>query len=39
MDHNKVTKHFSVGNTFRQSNEARSNFLCLLRDDMNKAYD
>jgi len=32
---NEVTKHFSVGNTFRQSNDARSNFLYLLRDDMN----
>jgi len=36
MDQNKLTKHFSVGNTFRQDNDARSNFLYLfLRDDMN----
>jgi len=35
MDQNEVTKHFSVGNTFRQSNDARSNFLYLLCNDMN----
>jgi len=32
MDQNEVTKHFSVGNTIRQSNDARSDFLYLLRD-------
>jgi len=26
MDQNEVTKHFSVGNTFRQGNNARSSF-------------
>jgi len=35
MDQNEVTKHFLVGNTFRQSNDARSDLLYLLRDDMN----
>jgi len=35
MDQNEVIKHFSVGNTLRQSNDARSNFLYLLRDDKN----
>jgi len=35
MDQNEVTKHFSVGNTFCQDNDARSNILYLLRDDMN----
>jgi len=35
MDQNEVTKLFSVGNTFRQSNGARSDFLYLLREDMN----
>jgi len=35
MDQNEITKHFSVGNTFRQDNGACSDFLYLLRDDMN----
>jgi len=35
MDQNEVTKHFSVRNTFLQDNDARSDFLYLLRDDMN----
>jgi len=35
MDQNEVTKNFAVGNTFRQSNDARSDFLYLLRDNMN----
>jgi len=26
MDQHEVTKHFSVGNTFRQDNDARSDF-------------
>jgi len=38
MDQNEVTQHFSVGNTFRQSNNARSNILYLLRDDMNYTF-
>jgi len=38
MDQTEDTKHFSVGNTFRQDNDARSDFLYLLRDDMNSAY-
>jgi len=37
MDQNEVTKHISVGNIFCQSNDARSNFLYLLRDDMNRS--
>jgi len=35
MDQNEVTKHFSVGNAFRQDNDASSDFLYLLRDDVN----
>jgi len=34
MDQN-VTKHFSVGNTFRQATMHARIFLHLLRDDMN----
>jgi len=33
MDQNEVTKHFSVGNTFRQDNDGRSDFLYMLHDD------
>jgi len=35
MDQNEVTKHFSVGQYFSQSNDARSNFSICLRDNMN----
>jgi len=35
MDQNEVTKHFSVGNTFRQAMLHARIFLYLLRDDMN----
>jgi len=35
---NKTTELFSVGNTRFYSNDASSDFLYLLRDEMNKAY-
>jgi len=35
MDQIEVTKHFSVGNTFRQATMHARNFLYLLRNYMN----